>query len=166
MIKKINGLTRAASKVYDAIVRGRSNRYAPLERSLSKLHSCGSAIQDAARRLHLATQGQVGSANPTDRVYGAPKDMPALGDGTLAQRGAGEMGISPQPQDRRQVCNLDYLFHLYGAAVTGKPFRIVNIRAGRKKPGMGHPSAESMKACPRQPPWACPRPPRLRPSGG
>ena len=31
------------------------------------------------------------------------------------------MEISPQPQDRRQVRNLLYLFHLYGAAVTVKP---------------------------------------------
>lgn len=58
MNKKINALTRAASKVYEAIVRGRVNRYAPLERSLSKLHSCGRTIQHAAHRLHLATQRQ------------------------------------------------------------------------------------------------------------
>ena len=56
MNKKINALTRAASKVYDAMVRGRSNRYAPLERSLSKLHSCGSTIQHASHRLQLATE--------------------------------------------------------------------------------------------------------------
>lgn len=58
MNKKNSALTRSASKVYDAIVRGRSNRYAPLERSLSKLHSCASAIQHVTHRLHLATERQ------------------------------------------------------------------------------------------------------------
>ncbi len=56
MNKKINTLTRAASKVYDAIVRRRVNRYGPRERSLSKLHSCASTIQDASHRLQLATE--------------------------------------------------------------------------------------------------------------